>query len=95
MTDDLESRIERIEDELGITPEEDEGLPEVNGFQMVEQVEIPYSHDVYVDEDGDVWILDEDDHPVDMGTASGTPGFRYLNASHVQRIAEVAGEVQR
>lgn len=55
-TDELERRIERIEDELGI---EDEG-PVFSEYQMVEKVADIQHLTVWRDEDGDAWIEDSD-----------------------------------
>lgn len=56
-TDELERRIERIEDELGIGNGD---LPTFKEYQMVEKVADIQHLTVWRDEDGDAWIEDSD-----------------------------------
>lgn len=61
-TEALERRIERLEEEVGVEPQED-SLPSFRGHQMKHRVGCEaYQGEIYVDGDGDVWLDTENDH---------------------------------
>lgn len=79
---ELETRIERIEAELGIDSPND--LPQFHGYQMAEKVATVKGLTVYRDWDGDAWIQFPD------GTATV-----FAEDAHGGRLIEAIEEANR
>lgn len=79
---DIDDQLRALADEIESADEDDEfTYPRFKGYQMVGDVDVSHGHEFYVDEDGDLWIVEPD------GSLVGSAPH-HLNQGEVRGLLE-------